>query len=203
MLPASGPVVGGVRLDLHQTRVGVVLVRSAWCGLAFMVASFAQSGAYAVCLNPFGCGPKSYEACMRDAADKPTDAGVKLASQQCYLIFKKPEEDRSAAAREAQAKRFADVWRENISKAKNSNELLRHFGDAAEVDGPYPCSHVAGVKPPPATTCMRFEWPDKRAGRICSPSGIYRLDSECKFRAEVFLDGARTLEVWAWWPESY
>lgn len=188
-----------MRSGLHHWRLGFVLVRA--LALTLLCTLLAQPAAHAVCLNPFGCGPKSYADCMRDASDKPTDAGVKLASQQCYLTIKKPEEDKAAAALETKAVRFAVSWHQNIAEAKNSADLIRHFGGPTAVDGPYQCTPVAGKQSPPSVTCARYEWADRRTGKVCS-SGPYRVEAQCVFRAEVILDGPKSLSVWAWWPES-
>lgn len=37
-----------------------------------------------------GCGPRNYRACMAQAAEKPTDTGVRLAVAECGRQF--PEE---------------------------------------------------------------------------------------------------------------
>ena len=126
--------------------------------LAFLLA--APLGSLAVCLNPFGCEPKSYEECADDASKRPTEVGVRVAVAQCYAIFKKPEDDRRRAEQQASARRLAQrwssTWKDRSTSPETADTAEELFGKASRTTGPARCS---GKSSAPGQ-CVKFYWDD-------------------------------------------
>lgn len=71
--------------------------------LIVVVGFLASAPVMAICLNPFGCDARTLAECRDDASRRPTDAGVKVALQECQRV----EYER----REAAEKKLLQTWR--------------------------------------------------------------------------------------------
>lgn len=169
--------------------------------IAAMAVTFHLS-AFAACLNPFGCGPSNYSECIDDATKRPTELGVRVARQQCYEKFKKPEEARVATEQVKAAEKRAATWRGIGDRESTIGGVQRALGPPDATDGPAACTHFTDRSKTTAL-CTTYRWTDRRPGRICVQSranGFGTSDISCLFTLEVAI-GTET--VWAWWPESF
>jgi len=121
---------------------------------------FTPMLANAICLNPFGCEPKSYDECATDATKRPTEAGVRFAIAQCYAKFKKPEEERQRAEEAAAAQQFAQLWLTAWNQKRDSpitmDSVEDVFGKALRFVGPLKCSGKSTT----IEMCKTFYWAD-------------------------------------------
>lgn len=159
---------------------------------------------HAVCLNPFGCEPSNNAECIADATRRPTELGVRIAKQQCYERFVKPEEQRREKAAQDEAERLAKAWA--TSTFHTVGEAIKVLGNPSDKSGPLQCESVDGKAPPSGTQCFSYEWVDARAGRICPSADKFKTfasqnDLSCRFRLQALTNSEGTL--WAWWRESY
>lgn len=162
---------------------------------ALMGALIAHGQASAVCLNPFGCGPKNYDECRLDATAKPTEVGVRLAMTRCYDLFKKPEEDRKAAEAKEAAERFASAWAA-VNYDTSIADMKRRLGEPTMLHDSACAKRDDGPKPP--RKCTTYLWKDPRPGRICMDN---LSDLNCYFRVQAEGD-SRSNKIWALWTES-
>lgn len=154
-----------------------------------LIALCASGPVHALCLNPFGCEPKTYDECLAEATKRPTELGVKLARQACYAKWKQPEEERKAAERAAAAERRAAVWAKLPEGGPASvNAWLPKLGQPDIVLGPDRCSPLKDEKLP-SGSCYTYYWRDDRPGRV-----------DAYFQAEVLNDANKTL--WIYWRDS-
>jgi hypothetical protein len=167
--------------------------------LAF-VGIFWASVVHAICLNPFGCSPSTYEECVDDATNRPTDAGVRLARAQCEEKFKKPALERAAAEQKKLAERLAERWNQ-VGTMRNIADAKRAFGEPTRVDGPATCTQLSSADQRPAA-CLTYRWIDRRPGRVCVSAPPSQISFDCHFTLEV-VAGSATLSIWATWPESF
>jgi hypothetical protein len=166
------------------------------------VAATFHLPAFAICVNPFGCGPSNYAECIDDATKRPTELGVRVARQQCHEKFKKPEEDRVAAEQVKAAEKLAAAWRGIGDRESTLAGVKRALGAPDKTEGPAACAHFTD-RSRATVLCTTYRWMDRRPGRICVQSragGIVTDDINCLFTLEVAI-GTET--IWAWWPESF
>lgn len=143
-----------------------------------------------LCLNPFGCEPKTYDECVSDAASKPTEVGVKIANQVCYNRFQRAVDEAAARKAAADAETFASNWADLRNKASTISEVVKLLGAPTYTSGPAPCSPLDGIQK--TSKCNTYYWIDPRPHRLCLHSTV------CEFQLEAVADSDGLL--WAWWP---
>ena len=146
-----------------------------------------------LCLNPFGCEPKTYEECIADASSKPTEAGVKLASKACHDRFLLPAEQAAARKAAADADAFATKWADLGSQATTIAEAIKLLGPPYLTSPAGACAPLDGVRK--TSRCYTYYWQDARPGHFCTRSNY----TACMFQLEAVADSNGL--IWAWWAE--
>ena len=151
--------------------------------------------AAAICLNPFGCGPSTYQDCVNEATKRPTSLGVNVAMQQCHDKFKAAELARSAKADRERAEALATRWTQLDFEHATAESLQRELGDPYLVFGPRTCTKVKGKSAPGARTiCYTHVWQDERPGRV---NAYFKVEVQ-----DLQIPNYHRQSVWAWWQNS-
>ena len=121
--------------------------------ITLLLLLFATHSAAALCLNPFGCSPKTYEACLRDATNKPTEAGVVMAKKLCHdeFVLEPGREDRRRRMTNERA-----AWDRLKSGKSTYHAVVRALGEPADKDRIGPCTRDG--RPLPLLKCQASQW---------------------------------------------
>lgn len=157
-----------------------------------------------VALLVAGCSPSNNEECLDAATNKPTDAGVKMARQQCFEKFEKPEierkEEQAKQERAAALKKeteFIQSWVQMAQSGASFGEMVNKFGSPAKQIGLHACSPS---KQAPTEKCMTYLW-ETRPGSFLrteftgSGTSYLHWTSPGAFYGELDLDHP---EKWFW-----
>lgn len=130
-----------------------------------LAAAVFSSGAFAVCLNPFGCEPSNLEECRSAAAKMPTELGVRTALKGCDDKFiHRPQRE---AAEKARAQALQKFKREeqrfraaiNTDRQPSLKDVIAALGAPPTCSTkPGECSDVAGGRSASQSGCSMHYW---------------------------------------------
>lgn len=112
--------------------------------------------ANAICLNPFGCEPKTLEECRGEAAKMPTDTGVQVALQNCEEKFVY-EPQRKEAEKKAKIESLKRARFEAALKTGATLSELKAIMGEPRVGARKPCTKFENSKSTPSS-CLIYEW---------------------------------------------
>lgn len=155
---------------------------------------------HAICLNPFGCGPSTFQECRSEAAKMPTEAGVRLAVSDCTKKFiTDPEETR----RKSDEMRVSEQWKRiaELTDGTSFKNARDKMGEPTSVGKVIPCKNDDGSLA--GGNCQWYEWRSFKQKTLCPniPGVIrfYDLEGEYMYRASFNLNN---WTLFKWYSEA-